>query len=51
MDGERSLGHKFRNWAGTDGIITEILAPYTLAQNGAAERFGEVITSQAQYMR
>jgi len=36
-DGERSLEHKFRNWTGIDGIITEISAPYTLAQNGAAE--------------
>ena len=29
-DSERSLGHKFRDWTGTDGIITEISAPYTL---------------------
>ena len=36
-DGKRSLGHKFRDWAGTDGIITEISAPYTLAQNSTAE--------------
>jgi hypothetical protein len=37
VDGETSLGKKFDNWVKEKGITVERSAPYTPAQNGAAE--------------
>jgi hypothetical protein len=50
-DGEKSLGNKFSNLLSDKGILTERLAPYTPAQNGAAERSRGVIVVKARYLR
>ena len=50
-DGERSLGHEFNDWIREQGIVMEISAPYTSAQNGAAERSGGVLLAKARAIR
>ena len=50
-DGETSLGKKFGNLMASKGILTERSAPYTPAQNGAAERSGGVIVTKARCLR
>jgi hypothetical protein len=50
-DGETSLGKKFGNLMANKGILTERSAPYTPAQNGAAERSGGVIVTKARCLR
>jgi hypothetical protein len=50
-DGEKSLGKKFGNLMAGKGILTERSAPYTPAQNGAAERSGGVIVTKARCLR
>lgn len=51
LDNERSLGDKFDNWVKQDGYTIESSAPYTPAQNGAAERSGGMIISRARTIR
>jgi hypothetical protein len=43
LDGETSLAKRFDRIVANSGITTEGLAPYTLAQNDAAERSRGVI--------
>jgi hypothetical protein len=50
-DGETSLGKKFDNLIGSKGILIERLAPYTPAQNDAAERSKRVIVIKARCLR
>jgi len=51
LDGETSLGNDFDNWVAQEGIAVERSAPYTPAQNGAAERSGGVIVTKARAMQ
>ena len=51
VDGERSLGKDFDDWTAGKGITVEWSAPYTPAQNGAAERSGGVILTKARAIR
>jgi Reverse transcriptase (RNA-dependent DNA polymerase) len=50
-DGERSLGKKFDDVIASYGISAERSAPYTPAQNGAAERSGGVMIMKARCIR
>src|SRR5690242_19875478 len=50
-DGERLLGGEYDALVRQYGITTERTAPYTLAQNGNAERSRGVITTIARAMR
>src|SRR5947207_303240 len=51
VDGERSLGKDFDDWTAGKSITVEWSAPYTPAQNGAAERSGGVILTKARAIR
>ncbi|KAF4311103.1 Integrase catalytic core [Botryosphaeria dothidea] len=50
-DGERSLNTAFKAELKRRGIIIEVSAPYTPAQNGHAERTGQSIIIKARAMR
>ena len=50
-DGETALGGEFDRWVKWKGIAMEISAPYTPAQNGAAEKSGGVIMTRARAIR
>src|SRR4051794_38758823 len=50
LDGETSLGTNLDIWASKKGIVIERSAPYTPAQNGAAERSGKELIIKARAM-
>jgi transposase InsO family protein len=51
MDNDASLSRAFRMMLQEHGIVLELTAPYTPAQNGVAERAGGVIIQAARTMR
>src|SRR6266480_6278611 len=51
LDGETLLSSNLNTWASKKGIVIEQSAPYTPAQNGAAERLGKEIVVKARAMR
>ena len=50
-DNDTSLGKAFEKWAKDEGIVVEMSAPATQAQNGRAERSGGVVIAKARKMR
>ena len=50
-DRETALGKQFIDWTLSIGITMEYSSPYTLEQNGAAERSGGVIMAKARAIR
>lgn len=51
LDGETSLSTNFNLWTSRKGIVVEKSAPYTPAQNGAAERSGKELIVKTRAMR
>jgi hypothetical protein len=51
INGERSLLKSFKNWTTEQGITIERSPPYTLDQNGAAERSRGVLIARATSLR
>ncbi|CAD6504435.1 BgTH12-06165 [Blumeria graminis f. sp. triticale] len=50
-DNDVSLRQEYQNFIPDHGILDELTAPYTPAQNGSAERSGGVISTKARMMR